>query len=842
MSFKTVLKILFPVCLLLVLCVQCIIIFLPGISTHIVQSTLGPLPGNPSFDFTISRVGANYTQISNLSFGEDLRLDTIRFTFRMDTKNIISVEKIVISGLNATLHLDEKKRIQVSGFLFPQDKKVDHSGPVFNISAFESYFAYLPGHIVLKNSTIFIDTGKDRLCIPVEGDVRLDRDTRLADMKLSILPMNQKITLGVTADLSKGPVQMKISADGRVQINSPGIALSPFKFEILSQIASGTVAQFSLTLQNEIAKTWDITPELMELPLSTADFPDQIQFFDPQFRLFVSGNLEHQTGKLAFSGTSLKSFRNDNANHTDFMNTSGLQVKAEFDGNFGCPESLKHIKLDALVDKIAFQQHNRKMNTISLTASSDAVFTFSNSGIVLDMDVNAVCNKTKIVSGQATAFVRKAGIKGKIEKQTSSGICFQLKPFLSDTDITMKDKGIQAKGVYFELPVTYPFKDINAFGRAGIKKIILHDHIFPAVSAKVVQTSDLAMDIQGKVTGFPGLVIDFSAQTGLDSAMTPFAKGQITTNQSSITQNTLIPFVPGVFGGDNFKFDISARADFSYTNQKINSSADIQLTNGTLKSAESDLSASGISANIHFNDLMVPETIPGQYINIDMFHAGRFNFNNGKIRFSLEDGKSINIENLKFNWCNGIVSTEAFRLPSDDNAIHLTLYCDRLEMEDFFHQLGAFDSEGGGTLSGRIPVVMENTEIGFDNGFLFSTPGEGGRIFIKDLDRMLAGIPMNTPEFSQLDLAGEALKNFEYNWIKLKLNTHGDTLAVNMQLDGKPVSALPFEYNRNLKSFVRVNAQSPGSNFQGIKLDVNLTLPFNQVVQFGNNLKRIMNP
>ena len=223
-------------------------------------------------------------------------------------------------------------------------------------------------------------------------------------------------------------------------------------------------------------------------------------------------------------------------------------------------------------------------------------------------------------------------------------------------------------------------------------------------------------------------------------------------------------------------------------------------------------------------------------------NTGPFNFNNGKIRFSLEDGKSINIENLKFNWCNGIVSTEAFRLPSDDNAVHLTLYCDRLEMEDLFHQLGAFDPEGGGTLNGRIPVVIKNTEIGFDNGFLFSTPGEGGRIFIRNLDRMLAGIPKNTPEFSQLDLAGEALKNFEYKWVKLKLNTHGDTLAVNMQLDGKPVSALPFEYNRDLNSFVRVNAQSPGSNFQGIKLDVNFTLPFNQVIHFGNNLNSIMNP
>jgi hypothetical protein len=229
-------------------------------------------------------------------------------------------------------------------------------------------------------------------------------------------------------------------------------------------------------------------------------------------------------------------------------------------------------------------------------------------------------------------------------------------------------------------------------------------------------------------------------------------------------------------------------------------------------------------------------------LNVNRFDAGRFHCNNARIRFSLEDGRFINVENLKFNWCNGIVSTEAFRLPSDDDIIDITLYCDRLGMEDLFYQLGAFDAEGGGTLSGRIPVVVKNTKIGFDDGFLFSTPGQGGRIFIRNLDKMLVGIPKNTREYAQLDLAGEALKNFEYNWVTLKLNSHGDSLAVNMQLDGKPVSSLPFEYNRNLNSFIRIDAKSPGSNFQGIKLNVNLNLPFNQVIQFGNNLKRIINP
>jgi hypothetical protein len=799
-----------------------------------IHSAIGPLPGNLPFDFTVSHLGHTYAQISDISFGEDVRLDTVRFNYHMDKKNIVSIEACVISGLNLCFHLDEKKNVRFCGFSIPQKKDVAQSGPVFDISAFESYIGYLPTHVVLKNSTIVIEHGNDRFDIPLAADIQLDREALLGDVKLSISPMNQKILLGGTGNFLHGPVEMKLSgehihpellfamipggglglgsycgpvnfaietkdfstfhfelndlalepdphvkinfpkvcgmltadktalllkADGPVQIRSPGMDLGVFSFQISSRITSETIDRFSLTVQNKLTRSWGITPELTALPLSTVDFTKKIQIFDPRFKLLISGDLDHQTGTLEFSGKGLKSFGHDKAK----LNIDGVHVKTQFDGNVKDSDALTHIKLDGLIDKLAFQQNNL---------------------------------------------------------------------------------GIRAKGVHVELPVTYPFKNTKKSGRAGAKQIIVHDKVRAAVTANVAQVSDFAVDIAGSVTStqVPGLAIDFSSRAGLDSDLSPFAKGQIHTNQFSITQDTMIPFITGISGIYDFKFDISVQSDFSYANQTINSSADIQVSNGTIKFVESGFSVSGISTDMHFNNLMVPETLPGQYLNIDRFDAGRFNCKNARIRFSLEDGTFINIENLKFNWCNGIVSTEAFRLPSDDDITEITLYCDRLGMEDLFYQLGAFDAEGGGTLSGRIPVVVKNTNIGFDDGFLFSTPGQGGRIFIRNLDKMLVGIPQNTREYAQLDLAGEALKNFEYNWVALKLNSHGDTLAVNMQLDGKPVSSLPFEYNRNLNSFIRVHAQSPGSNFQGIKLDVNLTLPFNQVIQFGNNLKRIINP
>lgn len=110
---------------------------------------------------------------------------------------------------------------------------------------------------------------------------------------------------------------------------------------------------------------------------------------------------------------------------------------------------------------------------------------------------------------------------------------------------------------------------------------------------------------------------------------------------------------------------------------------------------------------------------------------------------------------------------------------------------------------------------------------------------IENSDRITTGIPMDSPQFSQLDLAKEALKDFKYKWAKLKFHTQDDTLFVDMELDGEPSKILPFEYSKEFGGFIRVDASSPGSHFQGIKLDVNLKLPFNEVIKSGNKLKSI---
>ncbi|WP_460483657.1 hypothetical protein, partial [Escherichia coli] len=80
---------------------------------------------------------------------------------------------------------------------------------------------------------------------------------------------------------------------------------------------------------------------------------------------------------------------------------------------------------------------------------------------------------------------------------------------------------------------------------------------------------------------------------------------------------------------------------------------------------------------------------------------------------------------------------------------------------------------------------------------------------------LTAGIPPDTPQFTQMELAREALKDYDYSWAKLNLTSEGENLLLKMQMDGKPAKTLPFVYSKDVGGFMRVDVESEGSRFQG---------------------------
>ena len=451
--------------------------------------------------------------------------------------------------------------------------------------------------------------------------------------------------------------------------------------------------------------------------------------------------------------------------------------------------------------------------------------------------------ETKLENGKAE--VNNIKLKSDFSYDFTSKnkeIIFNTKTDIRQINLESNGHKIKISRVTANLPFSMPY-DANTPHPAGkfrINKCIVDKTYKLNMSGSSTQIKQ-GIIVDGRIStpDIKDFILGFNLKAYLSSLDGVNAKLDIHSKPFNFSSKNLKKFIPEQAKAIEFDLNLSSKAQIEYSSKGIQSQLKVSMNKGQIEIPDSNLSLKGISTDLEFKDILSFRSNPAQVLKIDSIKINDIAMSDAIIKYNIESKDSLFIENTQLKWCKGNVSSEAFRLPNKDNQYTLTLYCDRLELTSLLEQIGAFHAEGNGTLSGRIPVTYADGEISFDNGFLFSTPGKGGKIIVDKADMLTQGIPMDSPQFSQLDLAKEALKNYDYKWAKLNFNTSGETLLVNMQFDGKPSKqVLPFEYKKELGRFVRVGASSPGSHFQGIKLDINLKLPFNQVMKFGNKLKK----
>jgi hypothetical protein len=278
-----------------------------------------------------------------------------------------------------------------------------------------------------------------------------------------------------------------------------------------------------------------------------------------------------------------------------------------------------------------------------------------------------------------------------------------------------------------------------------------------------------------------------------------------------------------------------------YKDGKFFGKIDSQGKNIRITAKEKNFTLEGGALDLGFTELPIVKTGPKQKISFRSLKYGKITANNGLVEFQVESPESIFIEKGAVQWSDGHVYTQALRFSPKVKDYDLVFFCDRLNFAELLEQLGAATADGQGRVNGRVPVRITDGKFFLENGFLYSTPGEGGKIKLTETALLTEGIPHNTPQFAQIDLAREALKDFSYDWTKLDINSESaEDLLLHLQISGKPSNPLPFVYSQEFGGFARVEASSPGSRFQGIKLDVNFRLPLNQVLHYGDSIKSLL--
>lgn len=433
------------------------------------------------------------------------------------------------------------------------------------------------------------------------------------------------------------------------------------------------------------------------------------------------------------------------------------------------------------------------------------------------------------VSGQLPTGLR---ISGDLTHSLQVAAGFQGLVAFSGGSVSLPSQSITATGIGGKIPFQWPPVGRGTPGTFAVSAVKWGKHLLGGVTFSLRQEAD-DMAFSGKYNNpiLPNFVTTITGSAGrVTDAKAPFLKAKLSASQPAeeIDLGNLHPAASGI----RFNGEIKLTAEVSLSAVDHLASLSVGIKNAAVGLPEKKAALTGISTEMNFPDLFSLRSDPKQALRVTGITYGDIEATDLNVDFQIESPSSFFIEQSRFKWCRGNISAQSFRISPGVDDYRITLYCDRLNLADILKQFGAARADGEGAVNGKIPLVFSEGKLSFQDGFLYSTPGAGGRIAVAETRMLTVGMSPDSPQYMQMEIAREALKDFDYQWVKMNLSTEGKDLLMRLSFDGKPAGELPFAYKQETGGFVRVMTDAKGSVFQGIRLDVNFRLPLDDILKY----------
>lgn len=396
---------------------------------------------------------------------------------------------------------------------------------------------------------------------------------------------------------------------------------------------------------------------------------------------------------------------------------------------------------------------------------------------------------------------------------------------------SLGDLPLRTSAVSLTLPLAWPPPETHTPGRLRMARIRHGKRILGTMVTRLRQES-MSLALSGALYSqlLPDLKVRLSGNASMEDREATFRFDVPSyALPADFDPSDLVPQAKNI----KLSGTLAVEGGINIQHGDIDSRLGVFLTNGSVIAGEEETTRlSGIRLYFESPDLINFRSSPAQLLSFKSLTAGPISIGKGIVTFQLEPGGVVLVERLGFDWVGGRVASRAFRIVPGHDEYDLTLFCSHLRLSSLLEQLGLAEAQGEAALSGELPVVWKQGKISFHDGFLHTAPGLGGVIRVDAMEDLVSTIPQGTPQRGQLELAQAAIRDFEYEWVRIKADTVGEDLLVRLSVDGKPTETLPFVYRKEFGGFARVTGDVKGSNFQGLRLDVNFTLPLDRILLY----------
>ena len=467
-------------------------------------------------------------------------------------------------------------------------------------------------------------------------------------------------------------------------------------------------------------------------------------------------------------------------------------------------------KSDSSVVKLPCNMH--------LTVDRDGVFNFK-----LNAELDDLNKKNPLVNGISC---RKVGIslvsEGVLrEGQPSKGVSAKLAVLF--TDLKFKDK---------TQIVSIP--ELKVSGEVQQDGELLRGKIFAEFANVNVRSGDLKLSNISAELPFEFLYsnrLSFSKQPSKEPGFIKvggieFGEKSFGSAEMHYVQSVSSLILTGKYQGIISENRASLKGEIQLPFNGEVASAKFEIYDADIEDEEKGLFIKNLNIGFHIPDFAAIRSAPAQKLSFDSLKYGEIELGKGELQFQLESKKSFFLEKSEIEWCGGHVDFGAIRIDFDKpENVDFTFYCDRVNVSEFLNQLKVAKAAGNGRVAGRIPIKYGDGKLVIRNGFLYSTPGEGGRIQLIEF----AGTELADSNL-QLTIAKEALKDYNYKWLRLTFNTGKGNLMMKLELDGAPNRELPFTVNdKNMMIYDK----DANAKFHGVSFDLNFSIPIDDIIYYG---------
>lgn len=193
----------------------------------------------------------------------------------------------------------------------------------------------------------------------------------------------------------------------------------------------------------------------------------------------------------------------------------------------------------------------------------------------------------------------------------------------------------------------------------------------------------------------------------------------------------------------------------------------VVLADGALDWTAQKLTVAGVAGELQWRDLLRLQTAPFQEVRFASATVHDVPVDGGRIVYQLDGPHSFCLERCELNWCKGLVHTQAMRIDPADPAVDMVLFAENVDFVTALTLIKGFKGKGTGVLNGKLPISYRHGRLGYSRGYLYSIPGQGGRLELESAGLLTSAVPPDHPSYNELRRAEKALEEFRLDLFRL---------------------------------------------------------------------------